>query len=125
MNKHEDVEDIRPNDLLEGRPAAVIGAGLVGAGWAIVFARAGLDVRIYDADPHATESALTLLAAQLKELKSFGLVDDPVEIAARVRPAYELAEAVHKAAYAQESVLEQVNLKRRLMQDLEQVAPRW
>src|ERR1700679_982227 len=123
MSEHEDVDGIRPNDLLKGRPVAVIGAGLVGAGWAIVFALDGLNVRIYDADPQATESALTLLAAQLKELKSFGLVDDPVEIAARVRPAYELAEAVHKAAYAQESVLEQVNLKRRLMQDLEQVAP--
>ncbi len=66
---------------------AVIGAGLVGAGWAIVFAQAGLSVRIYDADPHATETALTLIEAQLKELESFGLVDDPVEIAARLRPA--------------------------------------
>ena len=40
-----------PTDLLAGRPVAVIGAGLVGAGWAIVFAQAGLDVRVYDADP--------------------------------------------------------------------------
>jgi L-gulonate 3-dehydrogenase len=123
MNEHQGVEDIRPHDLLEGRPVAVIGAGLVGAGWAIVFARAGLDVRIYDANPHATESALTLVAAQLKELRSFGLVDNPVDIAARLRPAYELAEAVDGAAYAQESVLEQVDLKLRLMQDREQVAP--
>ena len=29
---------------------AVVGAGLVGAGWAIVFARAGHPVRIYDED---------------------------------------------------------------------------
>jgi L-gulonate 3-dehydrogenase len=123
MNEHQGVEGIRPNDLLKGRPVAVIGAGLVGAGWAIVFARAGLDVRIYDANPQATESALTLVAAQLKELESFGLVDDPVEITAHLRPAYELAEAVDGAAYAQESVLEQLDLKRRLMQDLEQVAP--
>ena len=123
MNEHQGVEGIRPSDLLEGRPVAVIGAGLVGAGWAIVFARAGLDVRIYDANPHATESALTLVAARLRELKSFGLVDDPIKIAARLRPAYELAEAVDGAAYAQESVLEQVGLKRCLMQDLEQVAP--
>ncbi len=28
----------------------VVGAGLVGTGWAIVFARAGLDVVVYDAD---------------------------------------------------------------------------
>ena len=66
-------EPIDPNDLLRGRPVAVIGAGLVGAGWAIVFARSGLSVRVYDADPHATERALALIAEQLKELHSFGL----------------------------------------------------
>ena len=70
-------ESISPNDLLGGRPVAVIGAGLVGSGWAIVFARAGLDVRIYDADPQATQRALALIAGQLEELQSFGLVDDP------------------------------------------------
>jgi L-gulonate 3-dehydrogenase len=113
---------IRPSDLLGGRPVAVIGAGLVGVGWGIVFALAGLEVRIYDVDPHATERALALIAEQLKELQSFGLVDDPVRIAAHLKPAYRLADAVDGAAYAQESVLEKVDLKRRLMQELEEVA---
>ncbi len=106
-----------------GRPVAVIGAGLVGAGWAIVFARAGLEVRIYDVNPQATEWALTLIGEQLKELESFGLVDDPLAIAARLRPAAQLADAVNGAAYAQESVLERADLKRSLMQELEAVAP--
>jgi L-gulonate 3-dehydrogenase len=112
----------KPSDLLGGRPVAVIGAGLVGVGWAIVFAQAGLEVRIYDADPHATERALALIPEQLKVLQSFGLVDDPVSIAARLKPAYRLADAIDGAAYAQESVLEKVDLKRRLMQELEEVA---
>ena len=73
---------MRPEELLKGRPVAVIGAGLVGAGWAIVFAQAGLQVRIYDANPQATDRALALIAEQLKELSSFGLVDDPIAIAA-------------------------------------------
>ncbi len=112
-----------PQELLGGRPVAVIGAGLVGAGWAIVFARAGLDVRVYDANRSATDSALSLIVDQLKELSSFGLVDHPDEVAAHVTPAYRLADAVDGAAYAQESVLELVDVKRRLMQDLEQAAP--
>ena len=116
-------EGISPSELLDGRPVAVIGAGLVGAGWAIVFARAGLDVRIYDVDPRVTERALALIAEQLKELQSFGLIDDPVAIAAHLRPSFELVDAVDGAAYAQESVLEQVDLKRRLMLELEEVAP--
>ena len=111
-----------PNELLGGRPVAVIGAGLVGAGWAIVFARAGLDVRVYDANRSAAEDALSLITAQLKELSSFGLIADPDKVAAHVRPAYSLAAAVDGAAYAQESVLERVDVKRRLMQDLEQTA---
>jgi L-gulonate 3-dehydrogenase len=111
-----------PNELLGGRPVAVIGAGLVGAGWAIVFAQAGLDVRVYDANRSATDTALLLITNQLKELSSFGLIGDPDKIAAQVRPAYSLADAVDGAAYAQESVLELVDVKRRLMEELEQAA---
>jgi L-gulonate 3-dehydrogenase len=112
-----------PEELLKGRPVAVVGAGLVGGGWAIVFAQAGLQVRIYDANADATDRAMTLIAEQLQELSSFGLVEDPVAIAAHVKPTYQLADAVEGAAYAQESVLERVELKRSLMQELEQVAP--
>src|SRR5271154_5359505 len=111
-----------PNEMLGGRPVAVIGAGLVGAGWAIVFAQAGLDVRVYDANRSAADGALSLITDQLKELSSFALIDDPDKVAAHVRPAYSLADTVGGAAYAQESVLERVDVKRRLMQDLEQTA---
>jgi 3-hydroxyacyl-CoA dehydrogenase len=110
-------------ELLQGRPVAVIGAGLVGAGWAIVFARAGLQVRIYDVNPEATRWALALIAGQLKELEGFGLIDDPVATAALVQPAYGLAEALKGAAYAQESVLERVELKRSILKEIEAVAP--
>jgi L-gulonate 3-dehydrogenase len=123
MGERQYLAGISPNELLNGRPVAVIGAGLVGAGWAIVFARAGLNVRIYDVNPDATKWALALIAEQLKELESFGLIDDPVAIATLVKPAYQLMDAVEGAAYAQESVLERVELKRSLMQELEEVVP--
>jgi L-gulonate 3-dehydrogenase len=123
MGERHNLTGTSPSELLQGRPVAVIGAGLVGAGWAIVFAQAGLDVRIYDVNPDATEWALSLIAEQLKELKRFGLIDDPVAIAARLKPTYQLAQAVDGTAYAQESVLERLDLKRSLMQQLEGVAP--
>jgi 3-hydroxyacyl-CoA dehydrogenase len=123
MKAGQNFEGMRPEALLKGRPVAVIGAGLVGAGWAIVFAQAGLQVRIYDANADATGRALSWIAEQLKELSSFGLVDDPIAIAARVQPIYQLGEAVRGAAYAQESVPERVELKRGLMQELEEVGP--
>jgi 3-hydroxyacyl-CoA dehydrogenase len=58
----------------------------------------------------------------LKALSSFGLISHPDEVAAHLAPAYSLADAVAGAAYAQESVLELVDVKRQLMQDLEQAA---
>ena len=45
MGEGQNFAGMSPNELLQGRPVAVIGAGLVGAGWAIVFAQAGLQVR--------------------------------------------------------------------------------
>src|SRR6202008_2780582 len=35
----------------DGRTVAIVGAGLVGAGWAVVYARAGLKVKVFDANP--------------------------------------------------------------------------
>lgn len=110
-------------DLLKGRPVAVLGSGLVGSGWAIVFARAGLQVRLFDADAHEIDRATAVIAQQLKELHSWGLIGDPMQAAALIQPAYTLADAVAEAGYAQESILEQVDLKRALLQEIEQVAP--
>ena len=110
-------------DLLKGRPVAVLGSGLVGAGWAIVFARAGLEVRLYDADALAVDRATVGIQEQLKQLSSFGLIGDPVQAAALIKPVYTLADAVAEAGYAQESVLERVDLKRGLMEEIERIAP--
>ena len=39
---------------------AVIGAGLIGRAWSIVFARAGFDVALWDKFPQAVDGALRL-----------------------------------------------------------------
>ena len=108
--------------MLDGKPVAIVGAGLVGAGWAIVFAQAGLTVRLYDANPLATESAIRFIADELRDLAAFGLVEDPDSAFRLLTPVSTLAEAVDGAAYVQESVLEHVELKRRLMEELERLA---
>lgn len=105
--------------LVGGRPIGIIGTGLVGAGWAIVFARAGLPVRLYDAQPDAAAAARSLIEKQLQDLHAYGLIDDIQAILARCTVVDTLADAVTGAAYVQESVLEQVGVKRQLMQALE------
>lgn len=106
-----------------GRPVAVIGAGLVGAGWAIAFARAGLDVRVYDANPQVARDALPWAREQLAALHRHGLIDEPPgDVAARLVLTDSLEAALDGAAYAQESVLERVDVKRKLMTDIDAVA---
>lgn len=107
-------------EVTGGKPVTIIGAGLVGAGWAIVFARAGLNVRMFDVMPQVLESAPTLVAQQLEGLHQYGLLKEPVDtIRARISVATDLRTALDGAAYAQESVLEQVAVKRKLMQEID------
>jgi 3-hydroxyacyl-CoA dehydrogenase len=93
---------------------AIVGAGLVGGGWAIVFARAGEAVRVYDAAPAIRNGFLDVIKGQLDDLKSFNLVDDPAEILARITVCDSLAGAVQGARFVQESVLEEVAVKQEI-----------
>jgi L-gulonate 3-dehydrogenase len=109
--------------LSGGRTIAIVGAGLVGSGWAIVYARAGLNVRMFDTNPEITRNALPLIEAQLARLAHHGLVrEDVATILARIKPVFTLGEAIDNAFYVQESVLERVDVKRELMEALDALA---
>lgn len=109
--------------LTQGRPVAIVGAGLVGAGWALVFARAGLTVRIYDANLAISEACVPLIEQQVADLIEFGLLTESAHvIIARLKMCETLAEAVDGAVYVQESILERTDVKRTLMLALEDVA---
>lgn len=110
-------------DVSSGRHVAVVGAGLVGAGWAIVFARAGLTVRVFDSSEKIAAGVLAFVAAQLEDMRTAGLVDSPSEILARISVSPSLAHAVQTASYVQESVLERVDVKVELMRQLEKLLP--
>lgn len=109
--------------LTRGRPVAIVGAGLVGAGWAVVYARAGLEVKVFDADPQTTRRSIPLIERQLAGLHRHGLVqEEPAAILERVTPVATLDEAIEGACYVQESVLERLDVKRQLMIDLDRIA---
>lgn len=105
--------------ILYGRHVAVVGAGLVGAGWAIVFARAGVDVRIYDVNADTRAKVLSYITAQLRQLHAHQLIDDVDAVVSRLSVSPSLAHAVEWACYVQESVLEQVAVKRELLLQLQ------
>src|ERR1044072_9084161 len=91
--------------------AAMIGAGLIGRSWAIVFARAGWDVAIHDAAPGAADRAIGLIADGLHELAEQGLGENPKAAAKRVRVARDVADAVKGAELVQESLPEDLAIK--------------
>ena len=90
---------------------AVVGAGLVGRGWAIVFARAGREVALYDSDAAALDAAASLIDGSLADLEAHQLVADAVAIRRRFLPTTSLAAALDGAGYVQECVPEEIEVK--------------
>jgi 3-hydroxyacyl-CoA dehydrogenase len=99
---------------------AIVGAGSIGAAWAIVFARAGHRVRLYDADADRAATALSEIESRLGELDGFGLVGAEVAaVLGRVTVAGDLGEALDGAAYVQECVVESLAVKQELFAELD------
>lgn len=101
----------------------IIGAGLIGRAWAMVFARAGHDVVMYDAAAGAVDKALGLIEAGLRESREFGLIGEAPEVVARrVRAAATLADAVKDVDYVQENTAENLEIKRTVYAQMDAAA---
>src|SRR5580698_10075814 len=99
---------------------AVVGAGLNGRAWAIVFARAGFSVTLWDQFSQQTTQALSFIADRLPELRAAGLLaDEPDAVIARIKPMASLWEAVRDAAYVQECGPERTEVKTGVFTELE------
>ena len=101
---------------------AIVGAGLIGRSWAIVFARGGHEVALYDADAGQTARALETIAASLADMEEAGLIAKAGALKARIRKAANLGEAVVGATHVQENVAERLEVKRQVFADIEKLA---
>lgn len=101
---------------------AIVGSGLIGRAWSVVFARAGWEVRLTDPHGPTLAAAPGLIRAGLDALAEHGLVADPAGAAARVRVAGSLAEAVAGAELVQENGPETLTAKRVLFAELDRLA---
>ncbi len=102
---------------------AVVGAGLIGRAWAVVFARAGWRVRLTDTHGPTLAAAPGLIRDELLALHAHGLVDDPDGSAARVYAATDLSDAVATADFVQENGPETAEAKQALFAELDRLAP--
>ena len=102
------------------RQIAIVGAGSIGAAWAIVFAEAGHHVRLQDTDRARLDAGRNDIRARLDNLVAYGLTAVPVdEVMARIWFTTDLPEALAGAAHVQECVPEDLELKRRLFAELD------
>lgn len=102
---------------------AVIGAGLIGRAWAMVFARSGWSVRITDVSAEARAAAPALLAEALAEQVRHGLVEDAAACIARITVCDSLEAAADGVDFVQESGPETVEAKLALFAALDRAAP--
>ncbi len=107
---------------MAGSTVAIVGAGLIGRAWAVVFARSGWAVRLTDPHGPTLDTAPGLIRDELHALHAHGLVDDPEAAAARIGTAKDLADAVAAADFVQENGPETVEAKQALFAELDQLA---
>jgi carnitine 3-dehydrogenase len=103
------------------RRVAVVGAGVIGAGWATCFLAHGLDVSVSDPRPETEAFLRETIAAQWPAMQAIGLAPDASTD--RLRFATSLEEAVAEAEFVQENAPEQLDLKRELLRRLDATTP--
>jgi L-gulonate 3-dehydrogenase len=104
------------------RSVAIVGCGLIGRGWIILFANAGYLVRAYDESEPALARAAEAVQANLQLLEQEGMIDSAEELLSRVRFCAMMKEAVEGAEYVQESVPEVLETKRAVFMELGRLA---
>ncbi|XP_040122745.1 lambda-crystallin homolog [Oryx dammah] len=104
---------------------AVVGSGLIGRSWAMLFASAGFSVKLFDIEPRQVTDALVSLRKEMKMLELSGYLKGELgaeEQLSLISGCSDLREAVEGALHVQECVPENLELKRKLFAQLDKIA---
>ena len=103
---------------------ALIGSGLIGTGWGIVFSESGRHPVLFDTDRNATDKALIEIQESLNHLNDYGLIEEsPEKIFSRISTSTSIEDAVDGAVHVQESIPERAELKKSLFEKLDKIVP--
>jgi carnitine 3-dehydrogenase len=103
------------------RRVAIIGTGVIGAGWAALLLARGLEVVAFDPDPDAPRRLRQAIDDAWPALTRLGL-DDAAD-RSRLRVATSITDAVNAAEFVQECGPENDGLKQALFAELDAVSP--
>lgn len=100
---------------------AVVGGGLIGQGWAVVFAQSGYEVAIYDPSADVRKIVRSTIKQRIADLVSAGLVTAFLgeKMLEQLTVAHSLEEAVDGIIYVQENGPEQIEIKKKLTAELD------
>ncbi len=104
----------------EARHVACIGAGVIGGGWAALFLARGFDVTVWDPTDDSEKNVRQLVDLAWQPLTDLGLADGATRD--RLVFARSLEDAVANAHFVQESAPERLDLKRRVLADIDRAA---
>lgn len=104
---------------------AIIGSGFIGRAWAISFARAGYEVKLWDQDPSAPQAAHDYITEVLGDLDRNDLLNGqtPADVQARILPERDLAQALDGVTHIQENTPEKLDVKIGVFRMLDAAAP--
>jgi L-gulonate 3-dehydrogenase len=104
---------------------AIIGSGFIGRAWAISFARAGADVRLWDHAEGTAEAAIGYIDTVLEDLQRNDLLNgqSASQVTAHITACKTLDEALAHADYVQENTPEVLATKIKVFEQLDAMAP--
>jgi len=108
-------------DKRVGGKIGIVGSGLIGRSWAMLFAAADFEVFMYDVERGRVDDALADIRVQLTNLEETGLLRGRLtadEQHSRVHPVDTLQECLSSAVYVQECVPENLELKHKIFVEL-------
>ncbi|XP_066115088.1 lambda-crystallin homolog isoform X2 [Saccopteryx bilineata] len=103
-------------------PVLVVGSGLIGQNWAMLFASGGFRVKLYDIEQQQITEALDNIRNGMKLLEQSGSLKGSLSAEqqlSRITGCSNLQEAVEGAMHIQECVPEDLGLKRKVFAQLD------
>jgi L-gulonate 3-dehydrogenase len=101
----------------------ICGAGLIGASWAIGFAKAGFKCLVYDSNDQSFEKFENVSNQLIQDIKTLDPDLDVLKIKSNIVLSCTLEEICRDSILIQESIIEDLSIKKSIFKELDKFSP--